>query len=759
MKRKIELLAPGGDLDSIRAAIVAGADAVYCGLNNFNARNRATNIGFEDLNGILKLAHAHDCQIFLTLNIIIIESEIGALVSLLNKLVNTDIDGVIVQDLGLLYLLQKHFKSLKIHASTQLTTHNAGQIRFLKQLSVTRANLSRELNISEIRELVQVGHENAIESEVFVHGSNCISFSGLCYISSVLEGKSGNRGRCSQPCREQYQTTPAGKDFPLNLKDNSAFNDLAQLYAAGVDSLKIEGRVKKFHYVYTVVNAWRKQLDNFHASRQPVSDDSDLYRVFNRDFSNAFLTGNIDKEMFIDNPRDNSAYYHSGKKGCTSEQGINRIKQELHEAKTEIVTRVRAKIDELKPLKTPIRISVAGASGAPLKVSVSTAERSFAVFSQAQLASGETVDFHHNSRKNRPERLDSASLKQMFEALNAAEFTIEDLAVANLQAELFLPFREFSAIRKSILFQLRGAKAPVEPIAMPRLKKPDRSIVRPRLSVLISSEQQLLLCPETGTDIHFQLPNCFSSDTAEWVRLFSENPELIPWFPAVLIGENYSAAVDILKQVQPKGIVTDNTGIAYEAYENGISWVAGPHLNCVNSFSLLCLKEQFNCSGAFISNEISRDQMKSIVCPEDFELYYSIYHPALLMTSRQCLLYQIEGCDKNMIDKDCLHHCDKSSSLTSLRGASLFVDKTKGCYHRVFNAKNFLNTAILSDLPGMFSSFFIDLTEVKTETEIAGDAARIIEEFAGLLKGNAESKNELETLIYPTTNIQYTKGI
>ena len=143
MKRRIELLAPGGDIDSIKAAIVSGADAVYCGLNKYNARNRAANITFEDLNGILRVAHRNSCQVFITLNIIIVESEIPDLIRLLNKLINTSIDGVIIQDLGLFYLLSRYFGSLKIHASTQLTTHNNGQIKFLGELNASRINLSR----------------------------------------------------------------------------------------------------------------------------------------------------------------------------------------------------------------------------------------------------------------------------------------------------------------------------------------------------------------------------------------------------------------------------------------------------------------------------------------------------------------------------------------------------------------------------------------------------------------------------------------
>ena len=185
MKNKIELLAPGGDIDSIKAAIVAGADAVYCGLDRFNARHRAENISFRDLAGIIRLAHQHRCEVFLTLNIIIVETEIPALITLLNKVVNTKIDGIIVQDLGVCYLLSKYYPSLDIHASTQLTTHNAGQIKFLHQLAATRVNLSRELSLDEIAVLSAVAHDHDMLTEVFVHGSNCIAFSGLCYMSSV----------------------------------------------------------------------------------------------------------------------------------------------------------------------------------------------------------------------------------------------------------------------------------------------------------------------------------------------------------------------------------------------------------------------------------------------------------------------------------------------------------------------------------------------------------------------------------------------
>ncbi|MGK0411645.1 MAG: putative protease, partial [Shewanella psychromarinicola] len=180
MSRKIELLAPGGDVEAIKAAIVAGANAVYCGLDTFNARNRAANLSFDDLTGVLRLAHKYDCEVFLTLNVVILEQELPTMIKLLNKLVNSGIDGIIVQDLGMFNLVKKFFPSLDIHASTQLTTHNEGQIHFLNKIGASRLNLSRELNLGEIRSLTKLSHDMGVLTEVFVHGALCIAFSGQC---------------------------------------------------------------------------------------------------------------------------------------------------------------------------------------------------------------------------------------------------------------------------------------------------------------------------------------------------------------------------------------------------------------------------------------------------------------------------------------------------------------------------------------------------------------------------------------------------
>lgn len=750
MKNQIELLAPGGDIDSIKAAILAGANAVYCGLEKFNARSQAKNISLEDLNGILRLAHKHDCEVFLTLNIIIIEREIPALITLLNKLVNTSIDGIIIQDLGVFYLINKYFPSLKIHASTQMTTHNEGQIKFLSKLNATRVNLSRELNIHEITALTSVAHEHDVLTEVFVHGSNCISFSGLCYMSSVTGGNSGNRGQCSQPCRDEYLTTAEGKNFPLNIKDNSAFSDLKVLADAGVDSVKIEGRIKKYHYVYTVVETWRKQLDSFYQQNKISSDHGNLRKVFNRDFSNSFLQGDMNRDIFIDNPRDNSATYLAKNWQGSTDENLSKAKRVLFDQKSQIISNVETRITELSIEKAPLEITISGEDGTLLTVRVKTPDDAFTVSSDIMLVSAEADNAGGISQ---------ALILKRFKSLNDTGYFINELSLEGISATLFIPYKELTSVANKISFILNGSKERLAAVDVPALKKSTDENITPSLSILISSEKDLHLCDETSADIFFQLPNHFAGKVSKYVKLFKNNSRLIPWFPAVLIGTNYAAAVELLEQLKPARIVTNNSGVAFAAYEKGISWTAGPYVNLVNSYSLLCLKENFNCDGAFISNEINQNQIKKIVKPDNFKLTYSISHPIVLMTTIACMFHQVTGCKKNIVDDKCIQRCEKSSSITNLKDVSYFIDKEKGGYHTVYNENNFLNTDIVTDVPDMFSHFFVDLRDIKTETKIGENKTEMVKLFQQHINGSPESIAELKQNIFPSTSSQYSKGI
>jgi putative protease len=780
MSPKIELLAPGGDIDAIKAAIIAGADAIYCGLDTFNARNRATNISFDQLMGIIRLAHQYDCQIFLTLNIIILEREFKTLAKLLSKLANTTLDGVIVQDLGMLYILKKYFPSLDIHASTQLTTHNIGQIPFLKKLGASRVNLSRELNLKEISAITKVSHQHNVLTEVFVHGSLCVAFSGLCYSTSASVGNSGNRGRCSQACREEYETTPSGNNFPLNIKDNSAFFDLPALIDAGVHSFKVEGRIKGASYVHTVIDSFRKQIDGFVSTGELVEDGERLYKVFNRDFSNAFLRGDLNQSMFIENPRDNSKYHAIDKSNAISVVQIHEIEEDLNKEKQQISADVFDKIKYLSIEKRHLSLVFSGEVGQPLTVSVKITEKTNQHLSKStfneQSVKEQVYSMQSTTRLVSSEKncINHSAIEKRFKGFNNEEFTLTALTTSAVAANVSIPFKALTALKNDLATRLNDEVPLLPEVQLPKLNRHSKTAKSAKLSLLICDQSDISLADITDADIFFKLPDAFKRGCTKYVTFFNENPLLIPWFPSVLIGKDYDVALNILEQVKPKLIVTNNTGIANRAFELGIEWIAGPFLNTTNSYALLAMQESFNCSGAFISNEINRQQMKSIARPDNFKMFYSVYHPILLMTSRQCFFQQSVGCEKPRIDNGCMLSCDKSTTITNLKGVSFAIDKQKAGYPSIYNKDQFLNTEIIADLATLFDGFMIDLTNIGAGDNESPDKVILIKQFEQLLQQDEPNKtnysnamssqqltarDKLNSLVTHSTNVQYHNGL
>jgi len=747
MSRKIELLAPGGDIEAIKAAIVAGANAVYCGLDFFNARNRASNLSIDELFAVIRLAHEYSCEVFLTLNIVILEHEIPTLFRLLNQIVNSGIDGIIVQDLGMFDLVKNYFPTLDIHASTQMTTHNEGQIHFLSKIGASRVNLSRELNLTEIKSLTALAHEKGVLTEVFVHGALCIAFSGQCYSSSVSVGNSGNRGRCSQACRDEYEIMDAGNKYPLNLKDNSAYFDLPELVDAKVDSLKVEGRIKGAHYVYTVIDTWRKQINSFIDSGKLVGDDSNLHKVFNRSFTNSFLKGNLTKDMFIDSPRDYSAKHAIESNGATSDKEIKEVSNKLYEDKNVLGVSLADKIKDLNTAKPTLTISFTAKLGSPLTITAVTPVETFTVESSVNLvvAAGNSIT--------------SDVLKKRFRSFNNETYRLESIDFSKLNELLSVPFKEITLMKKQLAFLLNESVPVIAPVEYSKLTKNPKVEVTPKLSLLISDEKDVYLLDKTSADIYFRMPESFKKDCTYYSDILLRNPRLIPWFPAVLIGKDYIEAVKILEVVKPLKIVTNNTGIAFKAYELSIEWIAGPLLNTTNSHALITLKEELNCAGAFISNEINRNQMKNIKRPENFKLLYSIYHPILLMTSRQCFFQRTVGCKKPSIDDACMLSCEKATTITNVKGISFAVDKQKGGYPSIYNHEQFLNLEAVRDFSGLFDEFFIDLTDIGAGSKERLDKVTLIQEFELFLADLEQPIETLKTMVSVSTNAQYEQGL
>lgn len=762
MSRKIELLAPGGDVEAIKAAVISGANAIYCGLDKFNARNRASNLSFDELTGVIKLAHKYDCEVFLTVNVVILEQELPTLINLLNKLVNSGLDGIIVQDLGVFNLVKKYFPSLDIHASTQLTTHNEGQIKFLAKVGASRLNLSRELNIDEIKSLTALAHEHDVLTEVFVHGALCIAFSGQCYSSSVSVGNSGNRGSCSQACRDEYEITEAGNRFPLNLKDNSAYFDLPQLVDAQVDSLKIEGRIKNAHYVYTVTDTWRKSIDSFVESGKLAPDDSNLHRVFNRDFTNSFLQGNMTKDMFIDNPRDHSVTHAVEKSNAKTVIQIQEVKDGLYVKKDQLGEELAEKIKYLSIAKQPLHISVSGQLDEPLCLTLTIGDN-LKTDTETNTNKVHTLYSESKLRATKDLPISQSVIEKRFKNFASNGYNIEGVDCSELGADLSVPFKELTALKNQAAFLLNNEVDVIPVVDVPKLEKhaktPRSESQKHSMSILIADEKDVNLCDLTDADVYFKLPESWKRDCNKHIDIFKRNPQLIPWFPAVLIGKDYDESVRLLENVRPERIVSNNTGIAYIANEMGIEWIAGPFLNTTNSYALLTLQEDLNCAGAFVSNEINRIQIKNIARPKNFKMLYSIYHPILMMTSRQCFFQQTVGCKKPSIEDGCMLKCTKATTITNVKGVSFAVDKQRGGYPSIYNHEQFLNPDIVDDLGDLFDEFFIDLTNIGAGSKQEHDKAQLITHFENLLKGDEQAPADLHKMVTLSTNAQYSQGL
>lgn len=255
---KPELLLPAGNIESFYAALEGGADAIYFGLQDFNARQRAKNFSMQQVPALVSLAAQKNVKLFVALNIVIKNEELPAIFLILHLLQQHGIDGIIIQDLGVLYLIKKHFPKLKVHASTQMAIHNSVGAAFAQKAGIDRIVLARELTMPELSEIRK---KSKSELEIFVHGALCYSFSGLCLFSSYLGGMSANRGACKQPCRRLYTVNEEQK-YLFSLKDNEAIDMIPRFSEMGINSLKVEGRLKSGDYVYNIARAYRLVIDN-----------------------------------------------------------------------------------------------------------------------------------------------------------------------------------------------------------------------------------------------------------------------------------------------------------------------------------------------------------------------------------------------------------------------------------------------------------------------------------------------------------------
>lgn len=289
----LELLAPAGSMDALKAAVQNGANAVYLGCGSFNARQSAKNFTPQTLVEAVKYCHVRGVQVHLTLNTLVTDRECDDVTAMIRHAAQNNVDAFIVQDLGVVQLCRQIAPHIPIHGSTQMTVHSLPGVLLCAAMGLQRVVLSRELNREEISYICK---NSPIEIEVFGHGALCMCYSGQCYLSAVIGGRSGNRGRCAQPCRQSYGYGRWENKYPLSLKDNCLVGYVKELEAMGVASLKLEGRMKRPEYVATVTAVYRKAIDEGIVTQSMMDA---LYAAFNRQgFTDGYYTGKIDKRMF-----------------------------------------------------------------------------------------------------------------------------------------------------------------------------------------------------------------------------------------------------------------------------------------------------------------------------------------------------------------------------------------------------------------------------------------------------------------------------
>ena len=287
--RMPELLAPVGSMEHLKIAINAGASSVYLSGKNYGARKFAKNFTLDEINEAARLAHLHNVRVYVTVNTLIKESELESVLNYLNELYAIGVDAVLVQDLGLIELINKHIPKLKIHASTQLTCENQRKIDYLESKNVKRVVLPREMRKEEIKNI-----KTNMELEIFAHGALCYSYSGQCLMSSFKGGRSGNRGTCAQPCRQPY-ILDGKKDYFLSPKDLCLYDELKEISELNIRCIKIEGRMRSKEYLAVVISEYRKALNRLKSNK--TSETENLNLVFNRGFTKGMFENTYQKSL------------------------------------------------------------------------------------------------------------------------------------------------------------------------------------------------------------------------------------------------------------------------------------------------------------------------------------------------------------------------------------------------------------------------------------------------------------------------------
>ena len=633
----IELLAPAGSMDALRAAVQNGANAVYLGCGSFNARQGAKNFTIQSLAEAVKYCHVRGVQVHLTLNTLVSDRETQDCIQLITAAAECGVDAFIVQDLGVIQLCRRIAPSVPLHGSTQMTIHSLSGVLLCAAWGMSRVVLSRELNKEEIRYICK---HSPIEIEVFAHGALCMSYSGQCYLSAAIGGRSGNRGRCAQPCRQCYGYSRRENRYPLSLKDNCLISHLRELEAMGVASLKLEGRMKRPEYVAVVTDVYRRALDGNKVTQEMMDA---LLAAFNRQgFTDGYYTDQLGREMF----------------------GIR-------EEKNEEAPWMRAARQSYEGAENPL-VNVA------LHMVLHRGVSSLTVVDpdgRRCTVAGPVPE---------PARTQEMTLDQLESRLSKTGGTPYRCVrvTADLMPGLTLSAAGINAMRRDALNQLtalRSRRENRQMYAMPKLAHHDGYKEAPGYTIQVTTREQITPNVLRMNPAALYVPIHILAGDESFTRQLAQRVPLVAVPPRIVHDGQMSKLREDLKKLGRWGVkqvLVGNLGLMLPAREAGMEVRGDFGLNVYNSVSMLALKE-LELKAAMLSFEMTLPQVRDISKPIAAELL--AYGRMPLMITENCLIRGKTG--------ECACHLG-STKLVDKTGAEFPVLRDGAtCRSVLFNGK------------------------------------------------------------------------
>jgi putative protease len=715
---KIELLAPAGNFECFRAAINAGADAVYLGGEKFGARAYAGNFTMDEIIEALKIAHIFNRKIYLTVNTLIKENEINELIPYIEPLYNAGLDGVIVQDLGALEILRGNFPNLELHASTQMAVTGMYGAEYMKKLGVCRVVPARELSLAEIRDIKD---KTGLDIECFVHGAMCYAYSGQCLFSSVLGGRSGNRGRCAGPCRLPYTDKKGNTIYPLSLKDMYTLPILQELIEAGVNSFKIEGRMKSPEYVAGVTAIYRKYIDN---PRKIEKKDEEMLRhlYIRLDICGGYYKKHNDRSMVT-----------------LKEPGYSGNSDEVIKA-------IREKYID-KNITMPINGYVKIRAGEKAVVSFSGGCSSVGVM-------GDVV----SKALNRP--LDEKEIDKRIRKLGDTCFELENLEI-DTDNQSFMAVKDINELRREAAMALENTLCEE---AMPKSAKGNRTInyrcdiwcegngLKNRLAVLVSTLEQLKAANKSemvsmiyvSADI-FLYENGLGDVVDSLLDKYKEYAIVLPHILRKRSYKYLGQYENLINSGRFKGVMVRNfeelewleeIGYKGEIYSDYTVYVW-------NNTSLSLYEREFDV----ITMPMELNKKEFGLIRNNGKLSILLYGYIPLMYSANCVQNTLEGCINDLSGK--LHTyklTDRYKNVFSIEQNCLH------CYNILYNT---VPLSLHGQIDGILKREYSEL-RLDFSIESEKQTLEIISFYAGII-GNRKDKGEIPFKDF--TNGHYKRGV